>query len=81
MRFLKKLLICIYGFLALFVVYCCVIFTIYQIEPTVLIAGVMAGVGVESILAGFIKFTENKAERKAEKEDRKERQEKDDTNM
>lgn len=77
MRFLKKLLICIYGFLALFVVYCCVIFTIYQIEPTVLITGVMAGVGVESILAGFIKFTENEAE----KEDRKERQEKNDTNM
>jgi len=64
MRFLKKLLVSIYVFLALFVIYCCIIFTLYQTEPQTLIVSVMAGVGVESILAGFIKFAEEKEARK-----------------
>jgi len=51
-------------FLALFVVYCCVIFAIYQTEPSTLIVSVMAGIGVESIISGIIKFIEDKNARK-----------------
>lgn len=69
MRFLKKLLICIYVFLALFVIYCCINFTLNQTEPTVLIGCVFAGVGLESMVGYFIKAAENKEAKKNKKED------------
>ena len=72
MRFLKKLLICVYVFLGAFVIYCCVNFTLQQTEPTTLIGCVFASAGVESIISFLIKSAESKEERKNKKEDNKE---------
>ena len=60
MRFLKRLLVAIYGFLGVFVVVCLVLWVVTGDEPVTLITGVFAAAGVESIVGGIIKFKEAK---------------------
>ena len=63
MRYLKRLLTSIYIFLGAFTIACFIAWLIIRDEPTALIAGVFAGVGIESIVAGIIKIREIKAEK------------------
>lgn len=60
MRFLKRLLVAIYGFLGVFVVVCLMLWVVTGYEPVTLITGVFAAAGVESIVGGIIKFKEAK---------------------
>lgn len=60
MRFLKRLLVAIYGFLGVFVVACLMLWVVTGYEPVTLITGVFAAAGVESIVGGIIKFKEAK---------------------
>ena len=60
MRFLKKLLIAIYLFLAAFSIALLVIFAVTGIEPTALIGCVFGVAGVESLLGAIIKAKEEK---------------------
>lgn len=64
MRYLKKLLLGIFIFLAVFTVACYIGWLITGAEPQALIAGVFAGAGVEVIASGMIKFKEIKSELK-----------------
>ena len=58
MKYLKKLLICIYSFLGLFSVAVLIQFAITGNEPTVLVGSVFTVAGVESMLGALIKTTE-----------------------
>lgn len=60
MRFLKRLLVAIYGFLGVFAVVCLMLWVVTGYEPVTLITGVFAAAGVESIVGGIIKFKEAK---------------------
>ena len=60
MRYLKKLLIAVYVYLAMFATACFVAWYIKGIEPAALIAGVCGAAGVESIIAGLMKLYEIK---------------------
>lgn len=60
MRFLKKLLVCVYVFLALFSVAVLVLFTVTGYEPTTLVGCVFGVAGVESMLGAVIKAKEVK---------------------
>ena len=55
MRFLKRLLISLYAFLGCFTVACFTAWCITGSEPQALIAGVFAGVGIESVAGIFLK--------------------------
>lgn len=58
MKYLKKLLICIYSFLGLFSVATLIQFAITGNEPTVLVSSVFAVAGIESMIGAVIKTTE-----------------------
>jgi hypothetical protein len=60
MRFLKRLLVAIYGFLGVFAVVCLMLWVVTGDEPVTLITGVFAAAGVESVVGGIIKFKEAK---------------------
>ncbi len=68
MRWMKKLLLGIYLYLAVFAVVCLVWFMATGTEPVGLITGVFAAVGVESVAAGVIRIHENKEQYKHDKE-------------
>lgn len=68
MRFLKKLLISIYVYLALFAVICMVMWIIRGDEPHTLITAVFSAAGVESVIGGIIKYRESKEQPKAQSE-------------
>lgn len=69
MRFLKRLLVWIYIYLALFVTACFVAWCVVGSEPSALIAGACSAAGVESLVGGIIKLSEIKADKeKAERE-------------
>ncbi len=55
MRFLKKLLIAVYIFLAIFAVMCLILWCVTGDEPSTLITGVFAAAGIESIVGAFLK--------------------------
>lgn len=59
MRFLKKLLISLYVFLGCFTVACFIAWCVTGSEPQALIAGVFAGVGLESVAGVFIKRSDS----------------------
>ena len=61
MRFLKKLLLCVYLYLALFIAASLVIFTVTGTEPTALIGCTFGVAGVESMLSALIKTAESKS--------------------
>lgn len=60
MRYLKRLLAAIYGFLGAFAVVCLIMWAVTGDEPTALIAGVFAAAGVESAVGGIIKLSEGR---------------------
>ncbi len=59
-RYLKRLLVSIYVYLAVFDLIVLINFIITGNEPTTLVASVNAVVGVESIISGIIKLSEQK---------------------
>ena len=62
MRFLKKLLLAIYAYLAVFGSICLILWAFLREEPQALIAGVFGAAGVESIIGGIMKLNEIKTE-------------------
>ena len=62
MRFLKKLLISLYVYLAVFAVVCLVLWVVRGNEPHTLITAVFSAAGVESIIGGIMKVKEKKTE-------------------
>lgn len=68
MRWMKKLLLSIYIYMGVFFAVCLVVWIITGEEPSTLIMGISAAVGVESIAAGVIRVHENKITYKHEKE-------------
>ena len=62
MRFLKKLLLSIYAYLAVFGVICLILWACTREEPQALIAGVFGAAGVESIIGGMMKLKEIRTE-------------------
>ena len=68
MRYMKRLLLGIYLYMGAFFAACYVSWLITGDEPTSLIAGVAAAVGVESIAAGILRINENREQHKHEKE-------------
>ena len=65
MRFLKKLLLAIYAYLAVFGAICLILWACMREEPQALIAGVFGAAGVESIIGGMMKLKEIKTESKS----------------
>jgi hypothetical protein len=68
LRWMKKLLLGIYLYMAVFFGVCLIVWILTGEEPAALIAGISAAVGVESIAAGFIRIYETKEQYKQEKE-------------
>lgn len=68
MRWMKKLLMGIYIYMGVFFGICLVLWLIVGEEPSSLIMGISAAVGVESVAAGVIRVYENKEQQKHEKE-------------
>ena len=64
MRFLKKLLLAVYIYLAVFGAICLILWACLREEPQALIAGVFGAAGVESIIGGMMKLKEIKSEAK-----------------
>lgn len=62
-RYLKRLLVSIYIYLAVFDFIVLIVFIFTGNEPTILIASVNAIVGTESIISGIIKLSEQKHEK------------------
>ena len=62
MRFLKKLLLAIYAYLAVFGAICLILWACLREEPQALIAGVFGAAGVESIIGGMMKLKEIRTE-------------------
>lgn len=71
MRWLKKLLIGIYLYMGIFFGACFAAWLVTGEEPSSLIMGISAAVGVESIAAGAIRIMENKEYQKKKKENEK----------
>lgn len=67
MRWMKKLLLGIYIYMAAFFAVCLVVWITTGEEPAALIAGISAAVGVESIAAGVIRIHENKEQHEHER--------------
>lgn len=67
MRWMKKLLLGIYIYMGIFFAVCLVWWMVTGNEPSALITGISAGVGVESIAAGVIRIFENKEQHDFEK--------------
>lgn len=68
MRWMKKLLLSIYLYMGIFFGVCLLLWIITGQEPSSLIMGISAAVGVESVAAGVIRVYETKEQHKHEKE-------------
>lgn len=68
MRWMKKLLLSIYLYMGIFFGVCLLLWIFTGDEPSALIMGISAAVGVESVAAGVIRVYENKELYKHEKE-------------
>ena len=68
MRWMKKLLLSIYLYMGIFFGVCLILWIVTGEEPSALIMGISAAVGVESGAAGVIRIYENKETYKHEKE-------------
>ncbi|MBR4960833.1 MAG: hypothetical protein IKY52_08045 [Clostridia bacterium] len=68
MRWMKKLLLSIYLYMGIFFGICLILWIVTGEEPSALIMGISAAVGVESVAAGVIRIYENKETYKHEKE-------------
>lgn len=76
MRWMKKLLLGIYIYMGAFFGICLIWWMVTGNEPTALIAGISAAVGVESVAAGVIRVYEQKQTNDFEKEQRKDEERK-----
>lgn len=63
MRFLKRLLICVYVYMGVFGVACFIGWCVTGSEPAALITGMCAATGIESVIGGMMKIREVKAEK------------------
>lgn len=63
MRFLKRLLICIYAYGGIFGIVCFIAWLITGNLPDSLIVGVYGALGIESVVGGMMKIREVKAEK------------------
>ena len=68
MRWMKKLLLSIYLYMGIFFGICLILWIVTGEEPSSLIMGISAAVGVESVAAGVIRIYENKQHHEHEKE-------------
>lgn len=68
MRWMKKLLLSIYVYMGIFFGLCLILWIVKGEEPSALIMGISAAVGVESVAAGVIRVFENKQHHDHEKE-------------
>lgn len=68
MRWMKKLLLAIYLYMGIFFIVCLVCWIVTRQEPSSLIMGISAAVGVESVAAGAIRVYENKMQNYFESE-------------
>ena len=68
MRWMKRLLLSIYLYMGVFFTVCLIVWIITGNEPSALIMGISAAVGVESVAAGAIRIYENKQTYDHEKE-------------
>lgn len=68
MRWMKRLLLAIYLYMGVFFTVCLVCWMVTGSEPSALIMGISAAVGVESVAAGAIRIYENKQHHDHEKE-------------
>lgn len=68
MRWMKKLLLGIYIYMGAFFGVCLLWWMATGTEPSALIAGISAAVGVESVAAGVIRIYEQKQQNDFEKE-------------
>lgn len=68
MRWMKRLLLSIYLYMGAFFAVCLVVWIITGNEPSSLVMGISAAVGVESVAAGAIRVFENKQHHDHEKE-------------
>lgn len=68
MRWMKRLLLSIYLYMGVFFAVCLIVWIITGNEPSALIMGISAAVGVESVAAGAIRVFENKQHHDHEKE-------------
>lgn len=68
LRWMKKLLLGIYIYMGSFFGICLIWWMVTGNEPTALIAGISAAVGVESVAAGVIRVYEQKQTNDFEKE-------------
>lgn len=73
MRYLKKLLICVYAYMGAVGLAAFVAWAATGEEPMALIGGVFGAAGVESIIAGIMRIHEMHAEADARREERAER--------
>lgn len=64
MRFLKRLLVCLYAYCGLFFAAALIISAFGVTVPDALIAGVAAATGIESVIGSIIKVQEALCERK-----------------
>jgi hypothetical protein len=65
---MKKLLLSIYIYMGIFFGVCLILWIVTGEEPSALIMGISASVGVESVAAGAIRVFENKQHHDHEKE-------------
>lgn len=70
MRWMKKLLVCMFSFIGTFFTACYISWLITGDEPEALINGVASAGGVEALVAGLIRIVENFQHHKHEKESR-----------
>lgn len=68
MRWMKRLLLAIYLYMGVFFAVCLICWMVTGSEPSALIMGISAAVGVESVAAGAIRIYENKQHHDHEKE-------------
>lgn len=68
MRWMKKLLLSIYIYMGIFFGVCLILWIVTGEEPSSLIMGISAAVGVESVAAGVIRVFENKQHHEHEKD-------------
>ena len=72
MRWMKKLLLAIYVYMAVFFALCLAVWILTREEPSALIAGLSTAVGVESMTAGFMRIQEMRQEQKNREKDKRE---------
>jgi len=69
MRFLKRILVSVYTYAAVFFAICLILYICTGDEPVALISGVAGAMSVESIISGMIKDRETQAAAKTQEQE------------